>query len=667
MSKHQWWIIFYVMLVTGRVVSCANSGDPAGSEDDDPSGTSDSDSDADGDGERDTFPAVEDYNPEDGDHSQSGLELSAIRGLYHDPFDVTVTHPQATEIVYTLDGSDPLDSTTTLSASLPATIHIDPADTDNRYLAPGVVLRVVPDSEEYTAPHFVSTHTYLFPARVVELSPNGVSPGGDWPAPQRGDWWSADQYIDYGMDPDVVEDAAYRDQIIPALLDVPTISLVSPLENLFDEGTGIYMNAEERGDDWERPGSVELLNPDGSLGFQANCGIRIRGGYSRSGNNPKHAFRLYFRSEYGVKRLYYPLFEDEGADAFDRMDLRTSQNYSWSFFGSEYNTMNRDVFSRDLQRELGRPYTRSRYYHLYLNGVYWGVFQTQERSESRFARTYFGGDEDEYDVVKSSKISDQEVVIEATNGGLESWEEVWSMAESEGFESDEAYYGLEGRNAAGERVADMKVLVDIDNLIDFMLVIFYAGNFDGPTSSFYHNVQPNNFYAITSRVNPDQGFVFLAHDNEHTLLQEVVSPGFGIDEDRVNIGTIDYGERGDSLLMTVSDFRYFHPQWLHFRLSDNARYRERFAERAREVLGSGGLMTEAPAARLFQSRREELELAIIGESARWGDAQTDGAMGGPTVFTKDEHWTPAVEGILNEFFPYRTEIVVEQLTAAGLY
>ena len=34
--------------------------------------------------------------------------------------------------------------------------------------------------------------------------------------------------------------------------------------------------------------------------------------------------------------------------------------------------MLRDVWSRDTQRDMGRPYTRSRYYHLYLNGLYWG-------------------------------------------------------------------------------------------------------------------------------------------------------------------------------------------------------------------------------------------------------------------------------------------------------
>ena len=40
---------------------------------------------------------------------------------------------------------------------------------------------------------------------------------------------------------------------------------------------------------------VTRPNADGTTGFQVNAGLRIRGGYSRSGSNPKHAFRFFFR------------------------------------------------------------------------------------------------------------------------------------------------------------------------------------------------------------------------------------------------------------------------------------------------------------------------------------------------------------------------------------
>jgi len=181
------------------------------------------------------------------------------------------------------------------------------------------------------------------------------------------------------MDPDVVNDPRYKDLIDDALLAIPSISLVTDLANLFDSQTGIYVHAERYGDNWERPVSVELIYPDETQGFQIDAGLRIRGGYSRTESNPKHAFRLFFRGTYGSPRLAYPLFGDGGVDEFEGIDLRTSQNYSWAFDGSRKNTMLRDVFSRDTQRDMGQPYTRSRYYHMYINGQYWGLYESQER------------------------------------------------------------------------------------------------------------------------------------------------------------------------------------------------------------------------------------------------------------------------------------------------
>ncbi|MCP4454165.1 MAG: hypothetical protein GY809_22110, partial [Planctomycetes bacterium] len=198
-------------------------------------------------------------------------------------------------------------------------------------------------------------------------SPQGHRPGPAWPSSGVNG-----QTINYGMDPDVVNDPRYGDLMDDALLAIPSISLVTETRHLFDSQTGIYVNAGRTGRSWERPVSAELIHPDGSEGFQINAGLRIRGGYSRNDTNPKHAFRLFFRSEYGASKLIYPLFEDEGVNEFDNMDLRTSQNYSWSYGGDSRNTMVREVFSRDAQHDMGHPYTRSRYYHLYLNGHYWG-------------------------------------------------------------------------------------------------------------------------------------------------------------------------------------------------------------------------------------------------------------------------------------------------------
>ena len=585
----------------------------------------------------------DDAEDRDADFSQSGLGFSHLRGYYDEPFELEITHPDANEVAYTLDCSDPRDSSTAVVADLPLTLRVDPDSTTGRFTSPAYIVRAFPLGED-DSPGRVSTHTYLFPGRVADLSPDGEAPGPEWPDPGEG---PGNQEFDYGMDPDVTEAPEYASQIEPALRAIPSVSLCTDLTHLFDPNTGIYVNAREHGDEWERPTSFEILQPDASRGTQANAGLRIRGGYSRDPANPKHAFRLFFRSDYGPGKLEYELFGSEGTDRFDKVDLRTAQNYSWSFDNSPHNTMVREVFSRDLQRELGRPYTRSRYYHLYLSGVYWGLFQSQERSEARYAVSYFGSEVEDYDVVKVD--TDADYVIEATDGDTLSWEEVWQRCQ-QGFESDADYYALEGRDASGARDPSQRVWVDIDNLIDYMLVVFYTGNYDGPVSKFYDNSVPNNFYGIFNRADPNQGFIFFAHDNEHSLHFEPVLAGDGVDENRVNIG-----ESGVQNRMVVNEFSRFHPQWLHYRLSANANYRARFAARAQQLLAGGGPMTGPPGDALFRARAGEIQVAIIAESARWGDAQR----GSP--FTKDDHWTPEIETVLGEWFPARTAIVVEQL------
>ncbi len=405
---------------------------------------------------------------------------------------------------------------------------------------------------------------------------------------------------------------------------------------------------------WERECSVELINPDGSEGFNVNAGLRIRGGWSRNDNFPKHAFRLFFREKYGNDKLYFPLFGDEGASQFDKIDLRTDQNYAWSN-GFPNNSMVREVFSRDAQRDMGQPYTRSRYYHLYLNGMYWGLYQTQERSEARYAQTYFGGSEDEYDVVKVN--TETGYSVEVTDGSMESWQLLWDMCQK-GFESNADYFRIEGKDQYGKPVKGGKIMVDLDNLIDFMMVIFYTGNFDSPTASFMQNKGSNNFYAIDNREDNSKGFTFYVHDAEHSLFDEPHNPGIGLYEDRVNIGT-----RTDNFRMEVYDLNKFHPQWLHFKLSANPEYRIRFADRALKHLSEGGVFSPAKALERINKRINEVDPAVVAESARWGDARGSGSY----PYTKNGNWVPEINKIRNNFIPYRTNIVADQLRQAGLY
>lgn len=563
--------------------------------------------------------------------------FSRPNGFYNSPFDLRLDVPDPSyTLIYTIDGSNPQISPTAVSAGTSATLTIDPAQGSGRPLTPAYIVRASLKKGNL-APSFPLTQSYIFLDRVMNQS----YPGGEWPSGPVNE-----QVIDLEMDPDITLSGEYGASMNRAMTDIPSISVVTELSDLFDPATGIYVNALEHGEGYERFCSVELIDPSGKPGFNINAGLRIRGGYSRNSHFPKHAFRLFFRQEYGAPKLNFPLFGDEGVSEFDKIDLRCEQNYAWSHpeDDRERHTGVRDVFSRDTQRDMGRPYTRSRYYHLYLNGMYWGLFQTQERSEARYAADYLGGSKEDYDVIK---VDAQRGMVEATDGTLDKWMKIYQMTE-EGYESNEDYFALEGKDQYGKPTKGGEVLIDIDNLIDYMQLIFYTGNFDSPVSAFMKNEGPNNFYTLDRRDDRSSGFIFFSYDAEHTLMIEREGPGIGIQENRVQ-------PTGLAMLNSTK----FQPQWIHHKLSFNAEYRQRFADRAYLNFFNKGVFTPSAVRERFEKRAKEIELAIIAESARWGDAHRE------PPYTK-ANWSNEINDLYNRYFPYRTDIVIDQLKAANL-
>lgn len=546
----------------------------------------------------------------------SQATASVDHGFFTGPFQVTLSCPTAgAEIRYTIDGSEP---TATHGSVYSGAINVSGTTT----------LRAGAFITGYLSSPTIAK-TYLFLDDVIQQSPTGSAPAG-WPTSWGGN------VVDYGMDPNIVNSPTYGGTVLKnALKALPTMSITTDLANLFDPNTGIYANADQDGRDWERPASVELINPDGTAGFQVDAGLRIRGGYSRSDNNPKHAFRLFFRSEYGYSKLDYPLFGNEGVTSFDKMDLRTAQNYSWSFAGDPNNNFVAEVFARDLQGAMGQPYTRSRWYHLYIDGQYWGLYQTQERSEADYAESYLGGKADNYDVIK---VEAGPYITYATDGNMDAWERLWEQAQA-GFASDAAYYKAQGKNPDGTDNPNYEVLVDVDNTITYMINILYGGNLDAPISNFLSNTKPNNFYAVRDRTGR-QGFKFFIHDAEHTLL--------------------DVNENRNGPYSAGDLFEAFNPQYLHQKLMANPEYRLRFADMVQKTFFNGGLLTPAVAEARFQARANEIDQAVIAESARWGDAKRE-----PPLTRAD--WLTAVSRVVNTYMPARSDIVLNQFRANGLF
>ncbi len=108
---------------------------------------------------------------------------------------------------------------------------------------------------------------------------------------------------------------------------IPSLSLAIPNDDFLAAERGIYANANQRGVEWERAVSVELIDPsDADSTFQVGGGIRAPGGVGRGTGTARHSRRLLFKENYGPTKLNYPLFADTDAEPFNGICLRGGWN-----------------------------------------------------------------------------------------------------------------------------------------------------------------------------------------------------------------------------------------------------------------------------------------------------------------------------------------------------
>lgn len=517
---------------------------------------------------------------------------SPMRGFYDEPFSVVLSATgENARIRYTTDGSVPTETN-----GLDYTAPIDVRTT--------TTLRAVAFQPDL-GPSAPVTHTYIFLKDVIHQT----APAG-YPKQWNG------QKADYEMDPDVVNDSRYADTILDDLKSIPSISIVTSKEALFDSSTGIYANPENKGDAWERPTSAEWIDPSGKEEFQIDCGIQMQGGYSRMADRLKHSFRLMFKRQYGSSTLKYPLFENSAVDEFDTLNLRGNYNDSWHHYESrnvgERNFI-RDEYSRRSQLATGELSSHGRFVHLYLNGLYWGLYNICERPDDAFAASYFGGEKEEYDFITSATLGNYNIQVKG--GNKEAWDAMMALANQGGFKDNARYEAIQQ-------------YLDIDNLIDYMLLIFYTGNRDAPTM-IGGGGTPWNFYSTRKR-EPGAGFRFFAWDSEWTL-----------EDPKINTTALHDG--------------YDNPAFIFNKLIENPEFSIRLADRAHKHFFNGGAFTPEAATSRFIELADSMQRAVVGESARWGDKLV------AKPKTLDDNWLPEKERLLTQFFPGRTETVLDQM------
>src|SRR5205823_2878894 len=194
-------------------------------------------------------------------------------------------------------------------------------------------------------------------------------------------------------------------------------------------------------------------------------------------------------------------------------------------------------------------------------------------------------------------------------------------------------------------------LLDVDNLIDYMLVIFWGRNLDAPISNFIGNTNPNNMFCVRNRTGLHGGFRFFAHDSEHTLLIE-----------QLNVDRTGPFAAGDPTVQgAASALARSNPQYLFTRLAANAEFRLRVADHVQKQFFDGGALTTEACRARFLTRSNEIYRAVVGESARWGDSKREPPR------TRNVDWLREMNRVYGDYFGQRPGIVLNQLKAKGWY
>ena len=354
---------------------------------------------------------------------------------------------------------------------------------------------------------------------------------------------------------------SYLYRLSPSRRSLPILSLVTDRDHLFGP-QGIMetnpRNTSKRGRAWERPVSVEYFLPDGSTGFQIDCGLRIQGGnyvrgrYDPNGSLPfsKYSYRLYFRGDYGESSLTYPLIPRSPADEYKQIVLRAGMN-------DHSNPFVVDELVRRLSADMGQVSSQGSLVNLYVNGVYKGYYNPTERIDEDFLDTWQGG-AGEYDIIAQFG--------EVRSGDTVEWERLKSAMNRD--------------LSIASNYEQASQLLNIDNFIDYLILNIYVGTRDWPH---------NNWRAARERKEGAR-WRFYVWDAEWSFFNQG--------------GSVGHNTLTSELAVNQDIARFYQS------LAQNTGFRTRFADRVhRHFFGAGALTDENVLGR-FQELRGEMSAVL---------------------------------------------------------
>ncbi|GAA5117800.1 hypothetical protein GCM10023212_07200 [Luteolibacter yonseiensis] len=539
------------------------------------------------------------------------------RGFFSAPFALTLsTSTVDATIRYTTDGSEPTATT--------GTVYSGPIN-----VSATTVLRAATFATGFV-PSAPVTNTYIFQDQIINQSETPPGLPNNWGS--HGNFPSGIVTADYGMDLDPLRvtptnsasalDPVKVQRFNDGLRELPSVSIATANSNMF-ASTGMYHSTNVTNKEFPYKGcSVEMILPDGTTAFATTSGLGISGNSSRQPqNNPKHSFKLKFKPEFGPGKLEYKLFPETAVAEYDDIVLRAEYNTSWRHTQAAQRTRStaiRDQWMKDSMLEMGNLASHSRLAHVFINGIYFGVYDLTEDPSSALGENVLGGQKEDYDVI------DQGSVAEGTGNVY------WAMTGLPAATSNSTYELFKG-------------YLDMTSFIDYTALHFFAAHQDWGLNK--------NWVAIRQRAGgtftTEGKFRYIPWDLENVLLTN-------------NGNRVPAAGGSDDV-----------PGNLHTKLDDNPQYRLDFADRIhRHMIAPGGALTQSKNVLRWQKWQAILDKPIVAESSRWGDYRRDVHSFSESpyeLYTRESQWLAENTRMTGDYFPKRLAIFMGQLRTAGLY
>jgi hypothetical protein len=279
--------------------------------------------------------------------------------------------------------------------------------------------------------------------------------------------------------------------------NLPVVSLATNPEHLFDDMIGIYVigkNGLPAGclggqranfnQPWERPVSMEMVEPDGRRVVAQDIGFEIMGGFTRC--KDRKSLELKARRTYGDNDIDYAALPDKPIDSYKRLVLRNAG-------GDAYGALFRDALQQYLVKDtMDIDYQAYRPVVVYINGAYWGIHNLRDKADEAFVEQNYDLDADaDFDMIKNGR------VVEA--GDLDAWNALYTFISKNDLRVQANYDYVVSQ-------------IDLDEFMNYFITEIYVNNTDWP----HNNIR---FW----RARDNGRWRWVLHDTDHGFLTSMVN------------------------------------------------------------------------------------------------------------------------------------------------